>query len=84
MRPAAGASRRRRLNVQKFDFSIRTRDGQHIVSVVIGAGDQAEAERKLRQMYHHCEVLSCGMRGSDEIRTQHAASMEEIINLISR
>jgi len=70
--------------MQKFDFSIRTRDGQHIVSVVIGAGDQADAERKLRQMYHHCEVLSCGMRGADEARSQHAVSMEEIITLISK
>lgn len=68
----------------KFDFSIRTRDGQHIVSVVIGAVDQAEAERKLRQMYHHCEVLGCEMRGADEIRSQHTVSMEEIITLISK
>ncbi|GAB1235009.1 hypothetical protein [Ferrigenium sp. UT5] len=68
--------------MQKFDFSIRTRDGQHIVSVVIGANDQAEAERKLRQMYHHCEVLSCGMRESGA--AQHAVSMEEIITLISK
>ncbi len=70
--------------MQKFNFSIRTRDGQHIVSVVIGASDQAEAERKLRQMYHHCEVLTCEMRGADEIRSQHTVSMEEIITLISK
>lgn len=70
--------------MQKFNFSIRTRDGQHIVSVVIGAGDQAEAERKLRQMYHHCEVLTCEVRDTDEIRSQHTVSMEEIITLISK
>lgn len=70
--------------MQKFDFSIRTRDGQHVVSVVVGAGSQVEAERKLRQMYHYCEVLACEMQGADEIRAQHVASMEEIITLISK
>jgi len=70
--------------MQKFDFSIRTRDGQHIVSVVIGASDQAEAERKLRQMYHHCEVLSCGRQESGATQAQHAVSMEDIITLISK
>lgn len=70
--------------MHKFDFSIRTRDGQHIVSVVIGAGEQAQAERKLRQMYHHCEVLSCEMRESDASPSLHAVSMEELITLISK
>jgi hypothetical protein len=70
--------------VQKFDFSIRTRDGQHIVSVVIGADNPIEAERKLRQMYHHCEVLACEVRGAGELRPQHAVSVEEIITLISK
>lgn len=70
--------------MQKFDFSIRTRDGQHIISVVIGAGDRAEAEHKLRRMYHHCEVLTCESRGADETRSPHAASLEDILTLISK
>lgn len=48
--------------MQKFDFSILTRDGQRIGSVVIAARNQEEGERKLRQMYRHCEVASCNAK----------------------
>ncbi len=70
--------------MQKYDFSIRTRDGQHIVSVVIAGRDQEDAERKLRQMYHHCEVLGCQQRSAEDHRPQQAVSMEDIITLISK
>jgi hypothetical protein len=70
--------------MQKFDFSIRTRDGQHIVSVVIAGRDRAEGERKLKQMYHYCEVLSCEVRNHDPLRPQQAISVEDIITLISK
>lgn len=50
----------------KYDFSIQTRDGQKIESVVIAGRDQEDAERKLRQMYRHCEVLRCDVRSVAE------------------
>jgi hypothetical protein len=67
----------------KFDFSVRTRDGTKIVSVVIAARDQEDAERKLRQMYRDCHVLSCEIRHSEEMQ-KHAASLEDILSLISK
>ncbi len=70
--------------MQKFDFSIRTRDGQRIVSVVISGRDQEDAERKLRQMYHYCEVESCEIRKQEDTRPQQAMSVEDIITLISK
>jgi hypothetical protein len=70
--------------MQKFDFSIRTRDGQRIVSVVIAGRDQEEAERKLNQMYRYCEVLTCEIRKHDDHRPQQAISVEDIITLISK
>ena len=70
--------------MQKFDFSIRTRDGQHIVSVVISGRDQQDAERKLNQMYRYCEVLTCEIRKQDDHRPQQAISVEDIITLISK
>lgn len=70
--------------MQKFDFSIRTRDGQRIVSVVIAGRDQQEAERKLNQMYRYCEVLTCEIRKQDDHRPQQAISVEDIITLISK
>jgi hypothetical protein len=45
--------------MHKFLFSIRTRDGLPIARLMISGRDQAEAERKLKQMYHHCEIVSC-------------------------
>lgn len=70
--------------MQKFDFSIRTRDGQHIVSVVISGRDQHDAERKLNQMYRYCEVLTCEIRKQEDLRPQQAISVEDIITLISK
>lgn len=67
----------------KYEFSIRTRDGQKIESLLIGARDQAEAERKLRQIYFHCEILSSGIK-EGEARLSDAASLEDILSLISK
>jgi hypothetical protein len=69
--------------MQKFDFSILTRDGQKVESVVIAGRDQAEAERKLRQMYRYCEVVSCNARQADD-RNQQVMSVEDILSLISK
>jgi hypothetical protein len=46
----------------KYDFSVRTRGGQKIDSIVIMGRDRADAERKLYQMYRHCEILRCELR----------------------
>lgn len=70
--------------MQKYDFSIRTRNGQHIDSVVILGRDQQDAERKLNQMYRYCEVLSCEIRKQEDFRSQQAISVEDIITLISK
>ncbi|MDB5765108.1 MAG: hypothetical protein JWQ21_4103 [Herminiimonas sp.] len=68
----------------KFDFSIKTRDGQKIESIVIAGRDQEDAERKLRQMYRHCEIRLCRIKGSDGKQPGHAISVEEILSLISK
>jgi len=45
--------------MQKFCFSIRTRDGLPVARLMISGRDQDEAERKLKQMYRFCEIVSC-------------------------
>ena len=45
------------LNTTKFGFRIRTRDGLVVEHLMIHGRDEADAERKLRQMYLHCEIL---------------------------
>lgn len=67
----------------KFDFSILTRSGQKIDSIQIAGRDQEDAERKLRQMYRHCEVLRCDIKSSDD-KHGKATSIEEILTLISK
>lgn len=70
--------------MQKFDFSILTRDGQKVESIVIAGRDEAEAERKLRQMYRYCEVVSCNAKQSADGKNQQIMSVEDILSLISK
>lgn len=41
----------------KFGFRIRTRQGLEVGKLMIHGRDEADAERKLRQMYQHCEII---------------------------
>lgn len=67
----------------KFEFSVQTRSGQKIDSIVIAGRDQADAERKLFQMYRSCTVLQCTVKQQDE-KSWHATSMEDILTMISK
>ena len=67
----------------KYNFSVQTRDGSKIVSVVIAGQDQADAERKLRQMYRDCQVLSCETKEAVE-KQRPAVSLEDILSIISK
>lgn len=69
--------------MQKFGFSIRTRDGHKIDNLLIAGRDQAEAERKVKQIYHHCEILSCEIK-QGVARPSDTASVEDILSLISK
>lgn len=69
----------------KYEFAIQTRSGQKIDSIVIAGRDQADAERKLVQMYRHCSVLACAVRHPGEKeKSWQASSMEDILTLISK
>jgi len=67
----------------KFDFSIRTRDGQKIESLMIGGIDQQDAERKLNQMYRYCEILRCESKDGG-VKQSDSNSVEDILSLISK
>ncbi|MBI2295499.1 MAG: hypothetical protein HYU76_05575 [Betaproteobacteria bacterium] len=45
--------------MNKYGFRIRTRSGMVVENLTVQARDRAEAEHKLKQVYHHCEVLEC-------------------------
>ena len=43
----------------RFGFTIKTRSGQRVDNICIMAASRADAERRLRQMYHQCEIVNC-------------------------
>ena len=66
----------------KFGFRIKTRGGTVVDNLMIAARDRGDAERKLGQMYHHCEILEC--RESQASLREEALDLERAINLINR
>jgi hypothetical protein len=66
----------------KYGFRIRTRHGLVVENLTIQGRDEADAERKLRQMYLHCEVLDCSILAS--LRRSEQLSFEEVVSLISK
>ena len=65
----------------RFGFQIRTKSGQRIDNISIVAATQGDAERRLRQMYHHCEVIDC--REQAVPRRLDTLDVEGVIGLIS-
>jgi len=66
----------------KFALRIRTRNGLPVDNLVIHARDRDEAERRINQMYLHCEILEC-----KEIQSpvrDDDMNFENIISMISR
>jgi hypothetical protein len=80
------------LNTTKFGFRIRTRQGLIVEHLMIHGRDEADAERKLRQMYLHCEILERSVMQPAVMQpslatpsgTGDGTSFEEIISLISK
>jgi len=55
--------------------------GQRVENIMIMAATQNDAERRLRQMYHHCEIVDC--REQAVPRRVDTLDLESLINLIS-
>ena len=65
----------------RFGFNIRTRSGQRVDNICIMAANQGDAERRLRQMYHNCEIIHC--QSESVSRRNEALDLEGVIGLIS-
>jgi hypothetical protein len=66
----------------KFGFKIKTRAGMVVDNLVVSARERAEAERKITQIYHHCEILDC--RELQQPVKDDNLSFENVISLIGR
>jgi hypothetical protein len=68
--------------VIKFGFKIKTRGGTVVDNLMIAARDRVEAERKVTQIYQHCEILDC-----HEVQpsvNEETLDLERAINLITK
>jgi hypothetical protein len=64
----------------RYGFNIKTRSGQRVDNICIMASSRDDAERRLRQMYHHCEVVACN---TESIRRADPLDLEAVIGMIS-
>lgn len=66
--------------VNRYGFSIRTKHGQRVDNILIMAATQVDAERRLRQMYHHCIITECA---SQRVRQRfEGLDVDTVIGLI--
>jgi hypothetical protein len=65
----------------RYGFNIKTRTGQRVENISIMAATQDDAERRLRQMYHHCEIIECCTQCVP--RRVDTLDVEGVIELIS-
>jgi hypothetical protein len=70
-------------SLQKYGFRIKTRNGLILDNLTVQARDRTEAERRITQIYHYCEILDCE---ENDAATAHggAVDVEGVIGLISR
>ncbi len=68
--------------MMKFGFKIRTRSGLVVDNLLIPGKDQADAERKLNQIYRNCEILETKTVQQTSAR-EETMDIDGIISLIS-
>jgi hypothetical protein len=66
----------------RFGFRIRTRHGLVVENLVIHGRDEADAARKLRQMYQHCQIMECTVLTTSR-RTDNM-SFENVVSLLTK
>jgi hypothetical protein len=68
----------------KFGFKIKTRGGMVVDNLLVAARDRADAQQKIMQIYHHCEILDCHEAQQSPKEDSVGLSLENAIALISR
>lgn len=68
----------------KFGFKIKTRGGMVVDNLLVSAHDRAQAEQRILQIYHHCEILDCHEAQQPLKEDSQGLSLEGAIALITR
>jgi len=66
----------------KYRFRVRTRHGLVLENLAIHGRDEADAERKLRQMYQHCHVMECMIVAAPQ--KNETMSFEDVVSLLTK
>ena len=68
--------------MNKYGFKIRTRGGMLVENLMVQARDRPEAENKIGQIYHHCEIVEC--KELAPATKGEGLDLEDMISLIGR
>ena len=68
--------------MNKYGFRIRTRSGSMVENLQVHARDRAEAESKINQIYHQCEILEC-QEITPTLRKE-GLDLEDVVELINK
>ena len=68
--------------MNKYGFKIRTRAGMLVESLQMQARDRAEAERKINQIYHQCEIVEC--QEVTPTLKKEGLDLDDVISLINK
>jgi len=68
--------------VTKYGFKIRTRGGMMVENLQVHARDRDEAQRKITQIYHQCEIVEC--QELTPASKSGGLDFEDVIALINR
>jgi hypothetical protein len=66
----------------KYGFKIRTRSGGVVENLLIHARDRPEAERKISQVYHQCEIIEC--QEVTPTLKKEGLDLEDVVALINK
>jgi hypothetical protein len=69
--------------MQKFGFKLKTRGGMVVENLLVQARDRAEAELRISQIYHNCEILECKTLAPG-LKPGEALDLEGMITLIGK
>jgi len=69
--------------ISKYLFRIRTRSGVIVEHLSLYGRDEAEARRKVEQIYNHCEVLECVHQQVAMNGRLGTVNYEDVVDLIS-
>ena len=68
--------------MNKYGFKIRTRNGMLVENLQVQAPDREAAENRIRQIYHHCEIIECG-ETAPPVKGENI-DLENMISLIGK